>query len=184
MASNVYKKEQITCKQQLAITAIASGQNDTLAAEAAGVHRSTLNQWKNQNIQFIQALAKERNKMRDASIKQTVDRHRKLKEAAYKTIMEGIEKGDLVSARWFIENSCLENDNMLVKEIEQQQFQTYNEEIKGILENMAKDSVKNYLDEQGIDLMERYLIEEAMVAKIKFKLMDEYKIKDLANEED
>ena len=89
-----------------------------------------------------------------------------------------------MSARWWIEKSCLEDDNRQVRDIEQQQSQLYEEDIESILGNMAMDNVKEYLDKQGVDQMERYQIEEAMVSKIKSRLIDEYNIRESVSEED
>lgn len=174
--------EHLNSRQKLAITAIASGLSDTEAAKIASVNRSTLNQWKNRNVRFKESLAIERNIIREESIRQVVDRFRRLKEASYKTVLDGVEKGCLITARWVIEKTCLDSDLKIANEIDSLS-QLQEEDIHSIMETMARDSVKDYLDNQKVDQLERFDIEESMVRKITEKVIIEFNNKESGNDE-
>jgi len=183
MATKSDRIEHLSSKQRIAVTAIASGLSDTEAAKVASVNRSTLNQWKLHNVRFKQALAIESNIIREQSIKAIVGRSRQLKEASYKCILDGIEKGCLVTARWYIEKTSLEYDTKITNEFATLS-QIQEEDVNSIMEGMARVSVKEYLDNYNVGQLERYDIENAMVRKIAVRLITEFNHKESDNEKE
>lgn len=66
--------QALTAQQKRAVDAIANGATDAAAAEAAGVHRVTVCQWRNHNPTFRAAIASLQSEGRAAA----VDTHRRL----------------------------------------------------------------------------------------------------------
>lgn len=181
MATKSDRMEQLSSKQRIAISALASGLSDTEASKIASVNRSTLNQWKLHNVRFKQALAIESNIIREESIKAAVGRFKRLKDASYKTILDGIERGCLVTARWYLEKTCLESDLKMINKVEQLS-QLQDEDVNSIMETMAKGRVTEYLDMHRVDQLERIDIEESMIRKVTARLIEEFNNKELENE--
>ncbi len=164
------RKQQITAKQQQAVVVLAAGGTEREAAAAAACHRCTISAWKQEPL-FRQAVNIERNRIREAKTKGIVDMHLKLRNAAYKTLLQGIEAGDITAAKWFLEKTSLEDDDRKVKEFEQPLAQVHDEDIESILLEVVKDRVKELLDKKGIDELERHTLEPYMVKKFHNQLL-------------
>ena len=172
MASKSDEIRQITSRQVLAVSALASGSTDGEAAKLAGVSRQTLNGWKHHSPLFIQALRQEQNRLRDAKLKTVVDIHKEIKAKALETVLKGIQTGDLVSARWYLEKYSLAEDTKLLSEHEQSQ--ALQEDLEAILYEMATERAKRTLDTEKIDDFERMQLEEHLIRKIYGRLRREY----------
>lgn len=171
MVAESDETRQITSRQRLAVTALASGATDAEAAKAAKVSRQTVNAWRNHSPLFIQALRAEQNKIRAGRTKKLLDIHRELKEAALETLLKGIRTGDLVSARWLLEKFHLSEDTKILNEQEQKPEE---ESLEEILLEMAKARVKKSLDRESIDRFEREALEPHMVKRVYDRLHNEY----------
>jgi hypothetical protein len=175
-------KHQITAKQQLAVAVLATGGTEREAATAAKCHRCTVSAWKMEPL-FRQALNIERNRIREAKIKGIIELHLKLREAAYKTILQGIEAGDLTAAKWFLEKTSLGDDDKKVKEHEQPLSQIHEEDMGSILLGVVKGRVKELLDWEGVDDLERQTLEPFMVRKFYRQLSKDYNSEEMDNED-
>jgi uncharacterized protein YchJ len=83
-------KQTLTAKQQAALNALLSGSSISAAAEAAGVHRSTLHEWLRKHHLFRAALAEARH----ANADQVVDAFQNLTAAAISTLTEALTSPD------------------------------------------------------------------------------------------
>ena len=174
-------KHQITAKQQLAVAVLATGGTEREAATVAKCHRCTVSAWKMEPL-FRQALNIERNRIQEAKTKGIVDLHLKLREAAYKTILQGIEAGDLTAAKWFLEKTSLGDDDKKVKEHEQPLSQIHEEDMENILLGVVKGRVRELLDGEGVDDLERHTLEPFMVRKFHREMIKAYEGEEIDNE--
>ena len=181
MPSKDDKKQQITAKQQQAVTVLANGGTEREAAIAAKVHRCTVSAWKIEPL-FRQAVNIERNEIREAKTKGIVDLHLKLRDAAYKTILQGIEAGDITAAKWFLEKTSLGDDDRKVKEHEQPLSKVHEEGIENILLGIVESMVNELLDGEGVDELERHTLEPFMIRKYHREMLRAYNGEELDNE--
>lgn len=85
-------------KQIPALEALLTGASVTDAAEQAGVDRTTVSRWKNQDPNFMAALNAGTAELRD-EMERRMDH---LTRSAVDTVAEAIENGDVVTARQFL----------------------------------------------------------------------------------
>lgn len=93
----------LTAKQLIAINAILTGASDTDAAKAAGVHRMTISDWRNNNPVFIQELNRLHNEARRKAVEPYHKRLDELIDISILTLSNAIKRGDSVSARWLLD---------------------------------------------------------------------------------
>ena len=93
------KTLQLTEKQHLAIKEILKGKSDGDVAEEVGVSRKTISQWKNDNPYFQAEL----NAKREEVWEDYLAKHWQLAENSFETIKSAIDKGDVKTAKWYLE---------------------------------------------------------------------------------
>jgi len=175
------RKQQITAKQQQAVAVLAAGGTEREAATSANCHRCTISAWKQEPL-FRQALNIERNRIQEAKTKGIIELHLKLRDAAYKTVLQGIEAGDITAAKWFLERTSLGDDDRKVKEHEQPLTQIHDEDMDRILLGIVKDRVRELMDREEVDDLERYTLEPYVVRKFHSRLLQAHNSEEIDDE--
>ena len=83
-------KGKLNNKQECAIELILKGMNDSEVAEQIGISRQCVNQWRNQDMVFIQALQERRQVLRAAHTEKLLQ----MVGLALDVIEEALEEGD------------------------------------------------------------------------------------------
>lgn len=131
----------INTKQELAIQALLSGASDSKAAEAAGVTRQTVNEWKNNNIEFIAVFNQYKQSLSDEI--QTLRKNTLNK--AYRALEQKIDSdsatvGDLVKAIQLLETpqKAVSTYSVTVEQVQR------DKEIKAFNDKEAYSSAKSW----------------------------------------
>ncbi|NMC29672.1 MAG: helix-turn-helix domain-containing protein [Pelolinea sp.] len=83
-------KDKLNNKQECAIELILKGMNDSEVAEQIGTSRQCVNQWRNQDVIFIQALQERRQVLRAAHMEKLLQ----MVGQALDVIEDALEDGD------------------------------------------------------------------------------------------
>ncbi len=134
------RKEQLSEKQLMAIDLILSGKVDREVAEAVGVSRSTISDWRNGNYVFQAELNKRRREIQEAS----KERLRNIRNKALDTVEKAIEKGDVRTALEILRLTGIEQEDLKAigpvepEELEEQKkdAEEWSKKLKGISERL------------------------------------------------
>ena len=102
------RKEQLSEKQLMAIDLILSGKVDREVAEAVGVSRSTISDWRNGNYLFQAELNKRRREIQEAGR----ERLRRIRNKALDTVEKAIEEGDVKTALEILRLTGIEKEDL------------------------------------------------------------------------
>ena len=102
------RKEQLSEKQLMAIDLILSGKVDREVAEAVGVSRSTISDWRNGNYVFQAELNKRRREIQEAGR----ERLRRIRNKALDTVEKAIEEGDVKTALEILRLTGIEKEDL------------------------------------------------------------------------
>lgn len=112
----------ISAKQEIAIQELMRGSTDSEAANAAGVSRQTVNEWKNSNPEFIAAFNALRNSVNEA----VVEKRKALLTKAYAQLENKLDSelsvSDLVKVIQTLEANQKQNNKLPVTVLEVQQL--------------------------------------------------------------
>ncbi len=147
MAKN---SNRLTAKQQLAINAILAGATDTDAAKAAGVHRMTISDWRQNNPLFIQELNSLLNEARRKAVEPYNKKLDELIDDSFSTLSYAIKRNDIVTARWLLDKVNVFPSMITDKFNGNYQFpEPLPDDIDAIIENIAERTVKEVMKECG-----------------------------------
>ncbi len=102
------RKEQLSEKQLMAIDLILSGKVDREVAEAVGVSRSTISDWRNGNYVFQAELNKRRREIQEAG----KERLRNIRNKALENVEKAIEKGDVKTSLEILRMTGIEKEDL------------------------------------------------------------------------
>ncbi len=102
------KREQLSEKQLMAIDLILSGKVDREVAEAVGVSRSTISDWRNGNYVFQAELNKRRREIQEAGR----EKLRRIRNKALDTVEKAIEEGDVKTALEILRLTGIEQEDL------------------------------------------------------------------------
>lgn len=144
-------KKRLSARKRLALSELVKGATDIEAAEAAGVHRTTVNEWRNRDPQFILELNRELNKLHKASLASFTDRIKELTDASLQTVLQAVKAGDTISARWCLDKVAGLNEVVGTKFSEViSPPEPLSENIETIITQIADKELQKILMEEGI----------------------------------